>query len=188
MARPDDLVPLADAARAVDRSTSTLRRWIRSDRLTRWEGALPAHGGSAPALVSLAEVHGLVVSTGRQPHRPASSRPAPEHEPGDGLTLREAADQLRDDLADATVQLARHRERADLLAVELDRLRSDLDRERRERAEWRDRCDALDAEARELRAMLREAEGDARELRARQDERQRRRGVVGWALDRVRGG
>ena len=86
MARPDDLVCLADAARAVDRSTSTLRRWIRSDRLTRYEGAPPAHGGSAPALVSLAEAHALVVSTGRQPHRPASSAPAWTNGDGGGAS------------------------------------------------------------------------------------------------------
>ena len=59
--KPADLVPIAEAARAVDRSKDTVRRWLRTGALRRWEGARPAHGGSLPVLVSLTELRTLAV-------------------------------------------------------------------------------------------------------------------------------
>lgn len=64
---PDDLIPMSEAERISERSRPTLRRWVKSGELNRWEGESPAHGGSPIALVSRSELLGLLVQKGQQP-------------------------------------------------------------------------------------------------------------------------
>lgn len=63
----DDLVPLATAATMADRSVRTLRSWVKAGSLTRWEGVLPASGGSAPVLISKAQLLTWLAASGIQP-------------------------------------------------------------------------------------------------------------------------
>ena len=68
--RPADLIDMSEAERASERSRPTIRRWIAAGELRRFEGTPPARGGSAPALVSRAELLALLVSKGQPPRSP----------------------------------------------------------------------------------------------------------------------
>jgi hypothetical protein len=157
---------VAEAARACGRSVGTVRRWLREGALTRHEGPLPAHGGSPVVLVDLAEMHALVVASGRTAA------------PRAGAVEAELVGALRADLA-------AQRERADALALAVDRLRDDVRDARAERDAWRDAAERAGAEAAELRRLLTVAEREAREAVARLGE-ERRPTVSRW-LDAWRG-
>ena len=74
--RPDDLVQLREAARLVDRSPASLRRWIRDGVVPsyRGEGTAPEN---APVLVSVAELRAAVVTAGKlaEPGSPPTVAP-----------------------------------------------------------------------------------------------------------------
>ena len=55
--RPDDLIPVPEAAALVARSPSSVRAWLRAGRLVKWR-EVPADEGSR-ALVSRAELLAL---------------------------------------------------------------------------------------------------------------------------------
>lgn len=167
MGEPDDLVPLAEAARRMGRSVSTLRRWTRDGHVTRHDGP-PAPGGGSPlALVSMGEVLGYAAAAGlladpgggRAPvdredlDTPATSPPA--------LVADLEAARLRVELAEAraAVQLAELRGELRALAVERDALAAALTRAeaaeadaRREREHWRELAEARAAELEAMRA------------------------------------
>ena len=145
---PDDLVPVRDAARLVDRSTATIRAWVRAGelRVYRGEGTHPAN---APALVSRAELlHLAGVSKAPNPPRPARAAP-PSSSPSTSsptvapspsadleaaralaLAREETAAALRSTVAalearcvDLSAALERERARADGLEAEISALR-----------------------------------------------------------------
>ena len=149
---PGDLVTIAEAARAVDRSRDTVRRWLRTGALRRWEGARPAHGGSPPVLVSLAELHMLAVVGELEPAPPRRGPPAapvaPVGEVDEVAELRAAlvAERHRGELAELRADLARVTAERDALERERTALRSDLADARSERDRWREVAEAATAE------------------------------------------
>lgn len=152
--KPADLVPIAEAARAVDRSKDTVRRWLRTGALRRWEGERPAHGGSLPVLVSLAELRTLAVVAELDPDPPrrgAASVP-PVGEVGQLAELRFAVERERHraELAELRADLARSDAEREAAARDLTRLRADVADARAERDRWRERCEASEREGREL--------------------------------------
>lgn len=155
---PDDLVDLATAARTVDRSSVTIRRWIRSGALRRYEGQAPAHGGSPVVLVSQAEVHRHAVVAGLD-HEPPRAPRAPPRAPsgaGDEVTeLRFAVERERHraEVAEIRADLARSEAEREAAARDLTRLRVDVADARAERDRWRERCEAAEREGRELATM-----------------------------------
>lgn len=62
--RPDDLIPVDEAARRVDRSRSTVRAWVRAGELTGYRED-PTHPENSRLLVSHAELLTLVVGAGK---------------------------------------------------------------------------------------------------------------------------
>ena len=157
--RPGDLVPLDVAARSVDRSRDTVRRWVRSGALRRWDGETPSHGGSPPALVSLVEVHRLAVVGGldvaparRVSHSPAVGTPAPADEVA-ALRLELQRERHRVELAEIGAELARVKAERDGLERERAALRSDLADARTERDRWREVAEAATAERTAIAAL-----------------------------------
>jgi hypothetical protein len=172
-----ELVTVAEAARAVDRSVATVRRWVRAGKLTRHEGATPAHGGSAVVLVDLDQLRALVVTEGlvEAPGRRVAvggEAEAGEDTPdaargADGpmgaardvraLAARLAAAEviagLRVEVAtlrgEVAVEAARRVAAEDALTL----ARVDLTAARAEVVRLREELGARDAEARELRAL-----------------------------------
>lgn len=155
-----DLLTLAEAATASERSPSTIRRWLRTGALTRHEGPIPEHGGSPPVLVNRTELLGLLATTGQKPREP-DGHPADAH-PGapvvttspamvdtpsrDAIRLAElegrlALAELRADLVRAEAELEASRREAHQLEALVAELRRDRD-------DWRDRHDARAAELR----------------------------------------
>ncbi len=151
---PEDLVDLATAARSVDRSSVTIRRWVRSGVLRRYEGPPPAHGGSPVVLVSLAEVnrHAVVAGLDPDPPRPPRAAPVPPVEVDHVAELRAelVAERHRGALAELRAELARATVERDGALRELAAVRSDLSDARAERDRWRERCEAAEREGREL--------------------------------------
>ena len=137
-----ELVSVVDAARAVDRSRDTVRRWVRAGRLTRHLGPLPAGGGSAPVLVDLDELRRLVVALGleAEPVRVAAA-PAPPP--------------ARDEIGALRVELAEVRGREALAQREAHLAREALLDARTDRDAWRARVEALEAELGATRALAR---------------------------------
>lgn len=139
-ARPDDLLPLPEAAALVDRSLSSLRAWLRAGRLVKHRER-PEDSGSR-VLVSRAELLALAAGElAASPGRPAPGVPrsvAPEHTTRAELeatrallaVTREHLDELRRGHAQA-LALARdlveaERARGEGLARELEAARAEL--------------------------------------------------------------
>lgn len=152
--KPADLVPIAEAARAVDRSKDTVRRWLRTGALRRWEGERPAHGGSLPVLVSLAELRTLAVVAELDPDPPRRGAPpvlrVGEVDQVAELRAELVAERHRGALTELRAELARVTVERDGALRELAAVRSDLADARAERDRWRERCEAAEREGREL--------------------------------------
>ena len=145
--RPDDLVPLKEAARRVDRAPSTLRDWIRAGELRSFEGE-GTHPRNRPTLVSVGELQALVVQTGKAAH-PGRRPPVEEEEGAADLRLRLAT--VEGEIRTLRAELDGERRAAEGLAMALDAerraaadLRLALERERA-------RADGAEAELRALR-------------------------------------
>lgn len=132
-----DLVTLNEAARRVDRSRDTIRRWLRDGRLTRHEGDQPPHGGSAPVLVDVDELGRLVVALGLEADPPRRGAPAAPDRAGE-LEGERA-------LADLRVALAEALGRAAVAETEARLARDALADARVDRDAWRERAVALEA-------------------------------------------
>ncbi len=153
MSTPADLIGVREAAQLVDKSVSTIRRWLRYDRLTRYKGDAPTSGGHASTLVSQAQ---LLAVAGRMAveHPPAPGEPVQATTVDTSTAVRVA--ELQGEVSPLRAQLdamtgAQERERAQYE----DRLRqgrADLESARMDVADWRDRHDAIAAELAELRA------------------------------------
>ncbi len=159
--RPDDLISLREAAELVGRSSSTIRRWISGERLRKWEGTAPAHGGHSSTLVRKAAVL-AVMGTSASAHRSATSAhehlqasaavsQASNHEHSIQLT------QLEGEIAVLRAQLDAARVR---LEYEAGTLRAQLDADR----------EAHEAVLRDLRQSLHEARSDVTDWRDRHDQ------------------
>ena len=144
-----DRVGIAEAARTAERSTSTIRRWTRDGTLTRHEGPQPDHGGSAPILISRAELLGYLVEIGQQPRATVEPQGSPSR-------VRDLEHRLA--VAEARAELAGLRAERDGLARELDRTRADLVDVRAQLRDARDATEAARSEARATADALREAE------------------------------
>ncbi len=158
--RPDDLVPMAEAARLVDRSVSTVRAWLRSGKLTKHREE-PGNASSR-AMVSRAELMAYAAVQldpaparppgGARPEPPASVAPAP----ADDLGLRAENLGLR-------VELARLRAELDGTRAVLEATRAHVATLEASAATVGDLVASARAEGREL---ARVAEEHARDLRA----------------------
>lgn len=164
-ARPDDLIPLPEAAALVDRSVSSLRSWVRAGRLVKWRED-PDDTGSR-VLVSRAELLALAArDLDPTPGRPARRPPTDEAAlPGD---LAELA-KLRAELEGARLVLEATREhlaelriaRGEALVGERQRAEAERSRADAERA----RADALAAELVAAREELSAARAERDALR-----------------------
>ena len=172
---PDDLVPLADAARMSERSTRTLRRWVTAGKLQRFEGPPPDNGGSGVALVSASAVHALVITEGqsaRQAELVTGGHTAGQVQ-GRGVSERPDIMDTRQDSAAAELAELRGRiVEAELrgqvatlraeLASQADRmadLRGQVTDARATAEDWRARHDAARAELDALRSTLHQRDG-----------------------------
>ena len=162
---PNELVPVADAAKTIGKSPATIRRWIRAGKITRHEGQTPVHGGSPPAMVVLSEVVAMAGAMGsiRVDAPPVqTARPPGDHQP---FTVPDSSP----DIADLRVELAIAQGAVQVAQVERDSLERQLEAEReahrREAAELRhqvdhhrlaskDWQDRYDRAAAELRAVM----------------------------------
>lgn len=101
MSEPDDLIPIRDAARMVNRGLSTVRAWCASGELTAYHGP-GTHPGNRPVLVSRAELTILAVTSksarpGRAP--PPSTVATPPTVNADLAIVRSERDLARAELA-----------------------------------------------------------------------------------------
>jgi len=139
--RPDDLLPLLDAAALVDRSLSTLRAWVRAGELSPYREGGASNGRvlvSRAELLTLAAVGGLAVAPGR---RPTPTPAAPPPVPAATVDAR-----LLEEL------LLSHRATVAALDARCADLAAAVDT-------WRGRAEAAESEATALRDLLRAEEG-----------------------------
>lgn len=154
---PDDLVPVREAARLVDRSTATIRAWVRAGELRVYRGE-GTHEANRPALVSRAELLNVAGVTKaphppRPPRReepvspsPAASTPSPSPGPSSSPSPSVAElDALRALAASREETAAAVRSTVAALEARCVDLSAALDRERA-------RADGLEAEISALRA------------------------------------
>ena len=118
---------MAEAIRVSERTRATLRRWISSGELQRFEGELPSRGGSRPALISRAELLAVLVKRGqapRSPAPPADDPPRPPVTTADDPPRAPGGDPPAE-LLEARAEIARLRSAAQLAEV-----RAEMERER----------------------------------------------------------
>ena len=170
---PTDLLTLPEAARFAERSEPTIRRWVRSGAITRYDGTAPPGGGSLPILVSRQELQTYLVTTNQRPITDASSpalRPAAGGEvlasvqpvvTGDqAITLAVLTERLSSMDERIRMNTALADARAQVIVAERDaaldrvaRLTTELAELRRDRDDWRDRHDAVTAELAAVRSL-----------------------------------
>lgn len=176
-ARPGDLIPTKEAARLVDRSSSTVRAWLRAGRLTKHREQ-PGNDASR-VLVSRAEL--MAYAAGEldpAPPRPSAPRSAlptggqsPAMESG-AADLVELA-RLRAELEGARAVLAATRAHVASLEAQL------ASGDERVAAE-RQRADSAERHARELRTDLEEARDELRAARAESQALRAYAGLPWW--------
>ena len=140
--RPDDLLPLLDAAALVDRSLSTLRAWVRAGELAHYREGDASNGRvlvSRAELLTLAAAGGLAASPGRRP--PTTTAGAPTTTASATVDAR-----LLDEL------LLSHRATVAALDARCADLAAAADT-------WRGRAEAAESEAAALRELLRAEAG-----------------------------
>lgn len=140
--RPDDLLPLLEAASLVDRSLSTLRAWVRAGEISPYREGGASNGRvlvSRAELLTLAAAGGLAAVPGRRTPPPSASPPAPPVAPSAEARLLEEL-------------LLSHRATVAALEARSADLAAAVDT-------WRGRAEAAEAEAAALRDLLRAEEG-----------------------------
>lgn len=145
---PTDLVSLKEAAQRVDRAPSTLRDWIRSGELKAYQGE-GTHPKNRPTLVSVAELHSLVVTTGKA--AAPGRRPPVADEEIEDLRAKLARTEAELRALQATVESERRATEMATHALQMVEqfsgdLRASLERERA-------RADGAEAELRALRVV-----------------------------------
>lgn len=142
--RPEDLIPLDDAARRVDRSKSTIRTWVRTGELEGYRED-PDRPENSRLLVSLSALQALVVLAGKSPNpgRPLT-RPGGEEGPS-VAALKAEVETLRSGMIEAL--------RSNVTALEgrIADLNRALAAERERGEEWRARALSAEAEREALR-------------------------------------
>ena len=141
--RKNEMVTIAAAAKMVDRSASTVRKWIREGGITTEKQK--SGKGAARTLVSSAELlaHAAVAGKAAKPARKKRQSPPVEH-----------AAVLMAELAGQKALVEALQAQLELQSGQL-RLLDDSRRLERERVEeWKDRFVAADAELRALRTQL----------------------------------
>lgn len=163
---PEDLIGLAEAATVAERTSATVRRWVRSGALTRYEGAPASHGGSPVVLVSREELLGYLAETSQKPRTQAKPSPI-QAPPVTQVSTGETAQPSDLIIADLRAQLALAGMRAELAktaaALEAERttvsrLQNDLAQMKTDLAEARDELTASESRARALADQLRQAD------------------------------
>lgn len=119
MSEPDDLIPIRDAARMVNRGLSTVRAWCASGELTAYHGP-GTHPGNRPVLVSRAELTILAVTSksarpGRAP--PPSTVATPPAVDADLAIVRSERDLARSERDLARAELAGRADVVDALRL-----------------------------------------------------------------------
>ena len=138
--RPDDLVPMKEAAALVDRSVSSVRAWLRSGKLTKHREQ-PGNASSR-AMVSRAEL---------MTYAATQLEPAPARPPGAARPAPAASDApTPDDAAD--------------LRVEVARLRAELDGSRAVLEATRAHVATLEASAATVGELVASARAEGRDL------------------------
>jgi hypothetical protein len=140
--RPDDLLPLLDAAALVDRSLSTLRAWVRAGELASYREGDASNGRvllSRAELLTLAAAGGLSPSPGRRPSPAVAPAPSPP-------AVAPVDARLLDEL------LLSHRATVAALDARCSDLAAAADT-------WRGRAEAAESEAAALRGLLRDEAG-----------------------------
>ena len=163
--RPDDLIPVPEAAALVARSPSSVRAWLRAGRLVKWR-EVPADEGSR-ALVSRAELLALAA----RELAPSPARPGPAR-PEEG------------ELPAAAVEIARLRAELEGARLLLEATREHLAELRTGRAEAlaseRTRAEAEHARAEELAGELARTREELRAARAERDALRELAGLPWW--------
>jgi len=170
---PEDLIGLAEAAAMAERSTATIRRWVRLKTLTRYEGPPARHGGSSVVLVSRAELLSYLVEAGQQP-RQSQPQPQPSVHPEQlvqgstdersadviivELRARIAAEQAKTELATLMLKLEHAEQELHTERLATSRLQTALANASTELAVVRDKLDASEARGRALGEALRQAD------------------------------
>jgi hypothetical protein len=149
--RPDDLIPVHDAASMVDRSLSSVRGWVRAGDLVGYRK--DETKSNSRLMVSEGELMAYVATSQKSatPGR-KDSEPTPEN----AQKLATMAMELEVMTVKLEASQAKHEAmRGTVAALEgQSEIMERLVRTERERAdEWKDRAEALDAENRELRAQ-----------------------------------
>lgn len=157
---PVDLITLREAADLTQRAPRTLRRWLEAGRLRRWEGTPPSGGGSAPVLLSRAEVLGVLATTDQPPRVETPARPGgAASEVGDQRLLHlvevEGARRVAEARAEGLERMVA------MMEAEVRELRQALAAARDDVRLAGDRAGAAEAEARALRAELGKVTGAA---------------------------
>lgn len=140
--RPDDLLPLLEAAALVDRSLSTVRAWVRAGEISPYREGAASNGRvllSRAELLTLAAAGGLAAAPGRRTPPPSASPPAPPVAPSAEARLLEEL-------------LLSHRATVAALEARSADLAAAADT-------WRGRAESAEAEAAALRGLLRDEAG-----------------------------
>lgn len=155
--QPDDLIPVSEAARLVDRSVSTLRAWVRASELQGYYED-PNHPENSRLMVSRRALIALASQRkSTSPPRPAPGPRTPEETtPSVSTPATQAPIPAQVSVLVAELDGARallEAVRAQLVATEArSRTLEDQVRTERQRAEeWKGRATAIDAELRALK-------------------------------------
>lgn len=164
--RPDDLVPVREAARVVGRGYSTVRAWIAGGELVGWKGE-GTHPDNAPTLVSKGEILALAArSKSTHPGRPATSSTSAAGELATVDLPAPVVAELRAALALAEREREAARVEVAIVRAELAGKVAELTSTRETLAEVRARVVDLSATVEAERARARGAEADRDALRA----------------------
>ena len=164
--RPDDLIPVREAAAMVDRGYSTLRAWVRAGELTGYHED-PDNPYNSKLMVSRSELftfmaaHEKPTLPARPPKEPPETAAAPAERPRDGSGQEVA--KLREDIRRVNAEMALLRADLRVATLEKESAHALLEAVRGTVAALDGRVRDLQAlsEAERARALAAEAERDA---------------------------
>jgi hypothetical protein len=149
--RPDDLIPVHDAASMVDRSLSSVRGWVRAGDLvgyrkdeTKSNSRLMVSEGELMAYVATSQKSATPGRKDSEPDTETSQKLAAMVSEAEVSTVRLEAEQAKVEALRGTVEALEGQGEIMERLVRTERERAD---------EWKDHAEALDAENRELRTQ-----------------------------------